>query len=114
MASNAADFLNEVCERLTEGGKTSRDLAALKFDSEIEHFDVLIREEPHVNGYPELADILDELSHACAEHGVAKQARRIISSPSRRLSSPRRASRRPRGVLRHPERGARPTDESSR
>ena len=81
MASNAAEFLNEVCERLTEGGETSRDLAALKFDSEIEHFDVLIREEPHVNGYPELADILDELSHACAEHGVAiRQLRRIIFS----------------------------------
>jgi hypothetical protein len=78
MASDAAEFLDEVCERLTEEGKTSRHLAALEFDSEIEHFDVLIREKPHVKGYPELADILDELSHACAEHGVSvRQLRRI-------------------------------------
>jgi hypothetical protein len=81
MASDAAEFLNEVCERLTGQGKTSRDLAALKFDSEIEHFDVLVREKPHVKGYPALADILDELSHACAEHDVAvRQLRRIIFS----------------------------------
>ncbi len=79
MASDAAEFLDEVCERLIKGGTRSRDLVELEFKPEIEHFDILLREEPHAEGYPDLASILGELSRTCTEHSVALHQLRRIS-----------------------------------
>jgi hypothetical protein len=79
MASEVADFLSTVCAELAEQGTTSLYLVALVFDPESTQIDVLTREQPHVEQYPELETILTGIGRNCTEDGIGvDQLRRIM------------------------------------
>jgi hypothetical protein len=63
------EFMNAVAEELAEQGTSSRDLLALRFESEA--LKVLVRPQPHPATYPPLEYILGMVCTACEQNGIA-------------------------------------------
>jgi hypothetical protein len=76
--TDAAEFMNAICESLSARGTCSRELVALEFNVQSANVRVLTRSDWHVEGYPELHDVLGKIGRDCVEHGInVRQLRRI-------------------------------------
>lgn len=76
--TDAAEFLNAICESLSARGTSSRELVALEFDVQSANVKVLTRSKWHVEGYPELPEVLGKIGRDCVEDGInVRQLRKI-------------------------------------
>jgi len=79
MEPSIAEFLDAVAEMLTTQGTTSRDLLALQFDARTGDVKVLTRSTSHLEGYPELSQIIEMIVAACVEDRIGVGHLRRIS-----------------------------------
>ena len=77
--TDAAEFLNAICESLSARGTSSRELVALEFDVQTGNIKVLTRSKWHVEGYPELPEVLGKIGRDCVENGINVHQLRTIS-----------------------------------
>src|SRR5450631_345638 len=78
MDLDAAELLDALCAQLVADGTSSRELIAIEFNPDGNKVVLLIGKKAHVEGYPDLAPILETIGQTCARDRIsAQQLRRI-------------------------------------
>lgn len=75
---NTASFLNDIAQKLSNGGMSSRELASLDFEAEGRDISIRVRPTLLPSWYPPLGLILGRIGSTCVDRGVTlSQLRRI-------------------------------------
>lgn len=78
-AVEVAALLARLQQELGSRGAAARELLAITFDCAAGNIEVVMRQRPLAEDYPDLAVVLGEIAHTCAQDGIgAAQLRRML------------------------------------